>query len=63
MCVNLYQTGAKSTRTASRLSTRKVLIDAGAMGRTNKRPYADERGAPSEHQINGTTAAESQVVV
>jgi len=45
VCVNLYQTGAKSTRTsaprtASPLRTRKVLIDAGARGLTNNRPYA-----------------------
>ena len=60
MCVNLYQTGPKSTRTsapatASPLSTRNVLIDAGAMGLTNNRPYAMNPD-PSPHQIDGHKA-------
>jgi hypothetical protein len=58
-CVNLYQTGAKSTRTtaqrtASPSSTRKALIDAGGIGLTNNRPYATNAATPPSTRLIGT---------
>jgi 2-polyprenyl-6-methoxyphenol hydroxylase-like FAD-dependent oxidoreductase len=49
VCVNLYQTGAKSIRTsaprtASPLSTRNALIDAGAMGLTAAHVHSPASG-------------------